>query len=142
MTSFQANEFSTRLPEGLKDKTVNVFSLTDDGPSDLSVVVIRDRPLQGEALAVYVERQLGVLQQRLPLFRILHRGEAVLDGEPAVQLDYTWMSGPTAMFQRQVILYAPLSGGVLLVSATCKGRLEPAWEEMFGAFLADFRLNR
>ncbi len=141
MTTFQANEFSARLPEGLKDKTVNIFSLTDDGPSDLSVVVARDRPTEGEGLTAYADRQLKLLQQRLPLFRVANQADIFLDGQPAVQVDYTFQSGQTQMFQRQVIVYAPARGVMLLLSATCKGRLEPKWEAMFGELLADFRLR-
>lgn len=138
---FQANEFCAPLPEGLKDKTVNIFSLTDDGPSDLSIVVARDRPVEGEALPAYVDRQLAVLRQRLPLFRIVERSDVELDRRPAVQVDYTWQSGDTQMYQRQVIVHAEGAGVMLLISATCKARLEPTWEAMFDEFLAGFRLR-
>lgn len=141
MASFQATEFSTRLPTGLKDRTVNIFSLTDEGPSDLSIVVARDRPVGGETLAAYVDRQLALLQQRLPLFRLVKKDAIELDQQPAVQMDYTWQSGENQMFQRQMIVHAPATDVMLLVSATCKASLDPRWEAMFNEFLADFRLR-
>jgi hypothetical protein len=141
MPTFQANEFSASLPEGLKDKTVNIFSLTDEGPSDLGVVVARERPAQGEQLDGYVERQLKLLQERLPLFRIMAKVAIELDRQPAVQVDYTWQSGETQMFQRQVTVYAAKAGVMLIVSATCKGFLDLKWEAMFGELLADFHLR-
>jgi hypothetical protein len=141
MTTFQANEFVATLPEALKDKTVNIFSLTDDGPSDLSVVVARDRPAEGEALEAYTERQLKLLQQRLPLFRIVKKDAIVLDKSPAVQVDYTWQSGDGQLYQRQVMVHAPAVGLMLILTATCKARLEPKWEALFSEFLADFHLR-
>lgn len=141
MPTFQANEFSANLPEGLKDKTVNIFSLTDEGPSDLGVVVARERPAQGEQVDDYVERQLKLLQERLPLFRIMSKAAVELDHQPAMQVDYTWQAGETQMFQRQVTVYAPKAEVMLIISATCKGFLDLKWEAMFGELLAELHLR-
>lgn len=144
-TAFQANEFSTVLPEGLKDKTVNIFSLTDEGPSDLGVVVARDRPVYGETLEAYTERQLTLLQQRLPLFRVLSKGQIEVGADPnkkpALQVDYAWQSGEGQMYQRQVIVHAEAADTMLLFTATCKTRFEPQWEAMFSEMIANLRLK-
>lgn len=141
MTTFQAHEFSAGLPQGLKDKTVNIFSLTDEGPSDFSLVVARDQKIEGETFVAYVARQLALLQQRLPLFRAIRKSDMELGRQAAVQIDYTWQSGETQMFQRQVIVFAPAASVMLLITATCKERLEPRWEAMFSEFLSHFRLH-
>lgn len=142
MATFHATEFSLSLPEALKDKTINIFSLTDEGPSALGVVISRDRALEGEKLHAYAERQLTLLQQRLPLFRIVKNGDVTLDGQPALEVDYTWQNGADQMYQRQVFVHAPASGVMVLITATCKGaRIEPQWEAMFRELLADFRLR-
>jgi hypothetical protein len=140
-TTYQANEFTTTLPEGLKDKTVHIFSVTEDGPSPLSVIVTRDRPQEGETLDKYAARQTQLLQHRLPLFRVLKKGDAEVDGQPAVQIDYAWQSGEGQMFHRQVMLFAPAAGVMLILTATAKTRLEPQWEAMFSAFVAGLRLR-
>lgn len=144
-TTFQANEFSTVLPEGLKDKTVNIFSLTDEGPSELGVVIARDRPLHGETLDTYAERQFKLLQQRLPLFRVLGKTMIEVDVEPnkrpAVQVDYAWQSGEGPMHQRQVIVFAEAAGVVLLFTATSKTRIEPKWEAVFNEMIVNLRLR-
>jgi hypothetical protein len=141
-TMYQANEFTTTLPEGLKDKTVHIFSLTEDGPSPLAVIVTRERPQEGETLEAYVARQTQLLQKRLPLFRVLARRDATIDGQPAAQLDYAWQSATDGtMFHRQVMLFAPAAGVILIVTATAKTRLEPQWEAMFNEFVAGLRLR-
>lgn len=141
MNIFHANEFVTVLPEGLKDKTVNIFSLTDEGPSELSVVVARDKPQKGEDLETYSVRQLGLLAQRLSTFRIVKREPTKLDNEPAVLVDYTWQSPEGKMFQRQVIVFVKATGGALLITATSRDQLAPKWEAAFASMLQNFRLR-
>jgi hypothetical protein len=141
MNIYHANEFVTVLPEGLKDKTVNIFSLTDEGPSELSVVIARDKPQKGEDLDAYAQRQLAMLQQRLSMFRVLRREPATLGGEPAVSVDYTWQSPEGKMFQRQVMVFVKATGGALLLTATSRDQLAPKWEAAFANMLTNFRLR-
>jgi hypothetical protein len=141
MNVFHANEFVTILPDGFKDKTVNIFSLTDEGPSELSIVAARDRPQKGEDLDAYVARQLGVLAQRLTLFRVVRQERTKLDEQPATVVDYTWQSPEGKMYQRQVVVFVKATGAALLLTATSKDHLEPKWEAAFNGMLANFRLR-
>lgn len=143
MNVFHANEFIAVLPEAFKDKTVNIFSLTDEGPSDLGVVVARDNLGKGEDLDAYVARQMQAVAQRLPVYRLLKREDIKIDGQPAMQMDCTWQGPEGKMFQRQVILRAKPAGVMLVISATTRGdRFEARWEAMFNEFLANFRLRQ
>ena len=140
MAVFHANEYLVSLPDGLKDKTVNIFSLTDEGPSELSIVVTRDVRKGGEDLEAYVERQLNALMPRLPAFRLLKHEKTTLDKQPAILFDSSWQSPEGRMFQRQITLYAAKC--VLVIVATTKGdQLKSKWESMFNEFLAGFRLR-
>jgi hypothetical protein len=141
MGIFHANDFIVSLPSGLKDKTVHMFSLTDDGPSDLSVVVARERPQSGETLDRFAERILSALLGRLPLLQVLKRETIRLDNQPAVATDYTWQSPQGKMFQRQVVVYAKAPNLMLVITGTCRDRLSGKLEAMFTEFLAGFRLR-
>jgi hypothetical protein len=143
MNVFHANEFLTVLPQGLKDKTINVFSLTDEGPSELGVVIARDILRKGEDLDAYAARQLQAIGQQLPVYRLLKREDITLDGQPAMSMDCTWQGPEGKMFQRQVLLLVKSSGVVLAISATTRGdRFEAKWESMFSEFLTNFRLRQ
>jgi len=141
MSIFHANEFVLNLPEQLKDRSVNVFSLTDEGPSEFSVVIARDKLKSGETLAGYVERQLQLLGQRAPLFRLHHEKQLVVDKQPAIEADYSWMTQEGKMHQRQVAFLTAPSGTVLLFTATCKEQIGPKWEAAFNEILASLRLR-
>ncbi|MEZ4310311.1 MAG: DcrB-related protein [Polyangiaceae bacterium] len=141
MAVFHANEFLTNLPDGLKDKTVHIFALTEEGPSDLSIVVTRDAKKGGEDLESYVERQLNALAPRLPAFRLLKKDKTTVDKQPAITFDTTWQTADGKMFQRQVTLHT--AKNVLIIAGTCRGdHFKSKWESMFNEFLAGFHLRQ
>lgn len=141
MSIFHGNEFLISLPEVLKDKTVNVFALSDDGPSDFSVVISRERPQAGETLERFTERVTAALISRLPLFHVEKREVIRVDGQPAILLDYTWQSKEGKTFQRLVTVPAKAQGVMLLLTATTREKLGARWEALFEEFLAGFRLR-
>lgn len=141
MNLFHANDFVVSLPDGLKDKTINVFSLTDEGPSEAGIVVVRDRLRPGESLDELLERQMATLVKRMPLFQLLRREEITLDKHPARLTDCTFHPPDGKMFQRQVAVVSRPTQAVLLISVTCKETLTPKAEAMFNELLANFRLR-
>jgi hypothetical protein len=87
--TFVAQEFTIEgLPPSLKDKTLNIFSLSDEGPSDVSVVVARDKLRPGETLQQYTERQKTLMAQRMARLQLLGEGATQLDGQPAWWIDF------------------------------------------------------
>lgn len=141
MNLYHANDFVVSLPDGLKDKSINVFSLTDEGPSEVGIVVVRDRLRPGESLDEMLERQMGTIVKRMPLFQLLRREEVTLDKHPARLTDCTFHPPEGKMFQRQIAVVSKATQAVLLISVSCKDKLTPKAEAMFNEFLANFRLR-
>ena len=141
MSLLQASEFALNLPDGLKDRTVNILSIAEEGPSDFNIVVTRERPQAGEALDRFAERMQAALLSRLPLFQVLRREVIRVDNQPATLLDYTWQSPEGRMFQRQVILHARGPNLMLVFTGTCRDKLASRWEAMFNELLAGLRLR-
>lgn len=136
---FVAHEFTVEgLPASLKDKTINIFSLTDEGPSDVSVVVARDKLRAGEDLQQYTQRQKGLMAQRMARLELLGEGATQLDGQPAWWIDFEWVGPDGPMLQRQVLTMSP-RGVALLVTGTFRGRPSPESLEVFNKFLVGFR---
>ena len=140
MSVFHANEFLANLPDALKDKTINMFTLTDEGPSEFSVVVSRDR-YKNDDLDAYIERQVAALLPRMPLFKVTKRERIVIDKQPALLIDCTWQSPQGKLFQRQVAIYFKPTSHMLLITGSCKDPIKPRWEALFNEFLANFRLR-
>jgi len=140
MSVFQANEFLANLPDALKDKTINMFTLTDEGPSEFSLVVSRDR-WKNDDLDVYVDRQIAGLSPRMPLFKVTKRERLVVDKHPALLMDCTWQSPQGKLFQRQVTVYFKPTSHMLLITGSSKDPIKPKWEALFNEFIASFRMR-
>ncbi|MEP7124241.1 MAG: DcrB-related protein [Byssovorax sp.] len=141
MSTYHANEFTLDLPEGMHDKSVQIFALANQGPSDLSIVVAREKPNQGEAMPAFANRTLTALSEQLPVLTVLSKEAVQLDGQPAIRTDYTWSSSQGKMFQRQVVTHAVAHDQMLIVTATCRDAMSPEAEAVFAAFLAKFRFR-
>ncbi len=138
MPAFYANEFAATVPDALLDRSVNVFTLAVDGPSELSVVVTRDALRAGEDLAGYIDRQLATLQERLAQLRIRRREPSVVGGVAAERLEFTWQTREGAVTQRQLAAIAP-RGPVMTFSATFRGAPAEPHAGTFEAFVASVR---
>lgn len=141
MPTYHANEFTLDLPRDLHDKTVHIFAMAEKGPSDLSLVVARERPAEGEALEAFVERVLATLSVQLPGLVVLERRTVEVDGERALQTDYTWQSTQGKMFQRQVVAPARPHDLMLLITGTCRDQMSPDAEQVMAAFVAGLRFR-
>lgn len=101
---FLTNELSFIRPVGFKDKTFHVFTLTDIGPSPLSVVVGRsvvegDADLETVAQQLLKElgKSLSHLQWVEPLF------PTQIAGVDARQVEFKWRQQGQPVHQLQVI---------------------------------------
>lgn len=142
MAIHHANEFIVALPEQLKDRTIQMFTISEDGPSDFNIVVSRERARVGETLDRFAERLTTALISQMPMFRVLRKEPAQLDNQPAITMDYTWLSREGPMFQRQVIFYVRASNMMIAITGTCRERQAAKWEPLYKEFLANMRLRR
>jgi hypothetical protein len=141
MGVFHANEFIVSIPDALKDRTVNIFSLNEEGPSDVSVVVARERPKSGEGLEEYAERMVSGTLSRMPLFQLRKKEAVPVDGQPGLLLDYTWQLSEGKMYQRLVLVYARAPHMILVISVTSRDADSGRAQAMLGDFLSAFRLR-
>jgi len=144
MGTYHTNEFICSLPAELKDRTINVFALRDDGPSEWNLVVSRDELEPNESVEAYVARQLRLLSERVAGVTILAQARTTVDGEPAILVDFTWQTPEAKMHQRQVTVKVPGEGSarVVVFTGTTKDTLPPKWEKMMNDVLADVRFRR
>lgn len=101
---FHTNELSFIRPVGFKDKTFHVFTLTDIGPSPLSVVIGRsvveeDAELESVAQQLLSElgKSLSHLQWIEPLFPVQ------IAGVDARQVEFKWRQQGQPVHQLQLI---------------------------------------
>ncbi|WP_167241262.1 DcrB-related protein [Massilia genomosp. 1] len=142
---YQTNHATFELPAQLKDKTMHMFTLNDNGPSEFSVV-ISHAPAQAEdTLANFSERLLAELGKALPDFHFGGSIERMIDGTPAIELTYRWRSESNFMHQCQVITLLPGaeegSQQAMLIAATCLQAFSVEWKAAFDGMLDSFKLR-
>jgi len=136
---YQTNEATFTLPERLRDKTVHMFVLNEDGPNEFSVVVSRSNVPVNETLDEHVEHLKAELSATLPKFQLMETIDRQYDGYPATELRYRWSNNGMPMYQRQAI--ALIKSGTadhhaaLMITATCLRPFSEKWDKAFDGLL-------
>ncbi|TDV58963.1 DcrB-related protein [Pseudomonas sp. LP_7_YM] len=101
---FHTNELSFVRPEGFKDKTFHVFTLTDIGPSPLSVVIGRT-PIDGaidlETMAQQLLADLNKALSHLEWIEPLCPAEVA--GVEARRVEFSWRQQGQPVHQLQLL---------------------------------------
>ncbi|AVB22340.1 MULTISPECIES: DcrB-related protein [Pseudomonas syringae group] len=117
---FQTNELSFIRPEGFKDKTFHVFTLTDLGPSPYSVVIGRsvvDQDADLESMAQQLLMELGKTLSHLDWLEPLFPTQVA--GIDARQVEFRWRQQGQPVHQLQLIfLHRDEQGQTLLMQIT------------------------
>jgi hypothetical protein len=131
------SEGSVALPEGYQDRTVNIFPPPAAG--DAAFNISRDTPEPNEALADYIERQLGLMKTHLKGWKTLAREAVRLghDGPQGECLHASYMRGAERIWQRQAVF---LTGPdkVLVFTLSKNTELSAQDEKAFSELLASF----
>lgn len=135
---YQFNEGHFQLPAGLRDRTVHMFAVDDEGPSEFTLVVTRASQVEEHSVDAFAQRLSKELRRGLSRFEMKSDLPRVVGGSAARDLAYTFRSEDQVLHQRQVVL---LTQGVegernaLQVIATSPKALTPEWAERFEALL-------
>lgn len=145
-TQYHANSATFELPAGLKDKTLHMFTLHDEGPSDFSVVISHADAQPEDLVEDFGSRLIKELERALPKFQLRGMKERKLDASPALELAYSWRNEGIFMHQRQAITLVegapPGSKQAMLIAATCRQAFSDEWNAAFDQLLDSVRLRR
>ena len=130
-------EGSITLPAGYFDQTVNVYRTPDASLPAYSIT--RDRLPQGATLAVYIKRQLDLMEKHLPGWQQPNRdsvwlGERQIQGELIVS---TYQREGKMVCQQQAIFEVG-NAQILVFTQTKNFMLTEAEKAQFNAILASF----
>jgi len=135
------HEGSVGLPAGFEDRTTNLF-VPADPQSQPNLSIARDRLAQGETLADYVDRQLGILQARMPGHKLLARTNERLGlHEPALvgeRIEAQYKNGAQVIRQRQAAFDVG-HGRALVFTAATPRVIDDRFETLWRAWLDSFQ---
>jgi len=143
---YHVNEFTFDLPPILKDKSINVFSLSDSEPSDFSLVVSRGPLLEGENIVGFTNRQVQHFSKSMAGFELIRHSETMVNKTvPATFLDFKWSSQSSPVHQWQVAFIAREKAQdrdlAVLVTGTCRGQFTDEWANVFESAVNSIELR-
>lgn len=133
MKSYYTNEVRFILPDRYVDRSITGFVIPGGGPSDpinadepgeFSLVLTREAVPGGTSASDLVGRQIEVMEQSLPEFRLRDRQAMRVDDRPAEQFEFTWRAEGRLMRQQQS--YFLRDNVAVTVTGTAQ---EPFWEK-------------
>jgi hypothetical protein len=136
---FLIDEGSLAIPAGFQDRTSNIFIHGVAESSILNLNIGRDNYADDETLELYVSRQIKLLTEKLPGYKLKSRkpaqlGVAAIAGE---QIDGGYKNGGRFLHQRQAAF--PISATrVLIFSATSVSPFDAQFETVWAQWLASF----
>jgi hypothetical protein len=135
------HEGSVGLPAGFEDRTTNLF-VPADPQSQPNLSIARDWLAQGETLADYVDRQLGMLKARMPGHKLLGRtNERLGVHEPALvgeRIDAQYKNGAQTIRQRQAAFDVG-AGRALVFTAATPRAVDDRFDALWRAWLDSFQ---
>jgi hypothetical protein len=143
---YHTNSATFELPSQLKDKSMHMFVMQDDGPSEFSVVMSQADIAPEDSLADFGDRLLKEMTRALPRFQLRGMKDCEVGGSPGIELAYSWRKESNFMHQRQAVVLvegpAPGSRQALMVTATCLAAFSDEWNAAFDGILASMTLRK
>jgi len=144
MAKYTLQEATLILPDVFKDRTMNLFTLTDNGASEFTFVVSRASAKNDEKVNEVAARIVRELQVTVPDFRLESSQEISVDGYPAVEMFYQFKNDNAVIFQKQtVILFNDQPSGqrVVCYIGTCPGEFSDYYHLQYQEVMKNIKFH-
>lgn len=144
MADYILQEATLALPDVFKDRTMNLFTLNDNGVSEFAFVVSRAGAKKGENVQSVAARIARELEITVPQFRLESSQRIIVDGVDAVELFYQFKNDQALIFQRQTILLLDEPAGgkkIVCYIGTCPDEFNDYYQRQYQEIIASIRFH-
>lgn len=145
MAEYLLQEATLELPDIFKDRTMNLFTLNDNGASEFTFVISRASAKRGEKLQAVAARLAHELEVTVPEFLLLGSQLREIDGHPAVELYYQFTSDRVAIVQRQCVVLLdeqPIGKKIVCYVGTCQGEFNDYYLRQYHDIIASIKFHQ
>lgn len=131
------------LPSGFQDRSVNMFIPGNVVPAPFSLTIARDTTQPGEALADYVDRQVGLIAAKLRKYKRQCTRDVQLGSQAPIvglQVDAHYQSDSRTIYQRQAAFLIDAERA-LVFSGTCQNPFDDHLDRLWADVLASFQAH-
>lgn len=144
MSLYHINEADIMLPAECGDQSMNIFTLGATEELRYSLVITRDALVGDESLRQFATDHLTKMEQTLPGFVFLARGQTRIDDLPVETMEFQWQSEHGPMHQKQAYLFyheGLPSRSALTLTGTCREPVPEENQALFERLLLSFRFR-
>lgn len=142
MANYRLHEADIEIPDGWQDHTINAYSLVaPQGGNAVNFTITRDSLTQSVNVQSYADLQLVEAAKKLKGYKLLGRRSISLDGEPAIEATYTWITPEKIQIQQRQA-YVMRARTFVIFTLTTRVADSQGYEKTWGAILGSVRLRR
>lgn len=136
---YQIQEGEFNLPDILHDQTVNIFTITDSGPSPFNLVITRSSP-RSASLSEHVKAEIDLMAQSISGFEILWQRTHQIGGKNTV-IVAAKTNGPNGPMEQRLIFCIPEERKSLTITATASPSFTSEQLDFLNEFSSSFTFN-
>lgn len=144
MAIYTLQEASLELPDIFKDRTMNLFTLSENNASEFTFVVSRASANYDDTVQKVAARIISEMKTTVEAFENVTSQVIVVDGLPAVELFYHFENGGVRICQKQtVLLLHEEAGGKKIVCyiGTCPGQFSEYYQKLYQSVINSIKFN-
>ncbi|HCW46226.1 DcrB-related protein [Mixta calida] len=145
MTICTLQEATLEIPDIYKDRTMNLFVLSENSASDFSFVISRGTAKFDDKVQGVAARLLKELEMTVQKFTLISSLMTLIDGIPAAEMLYHFESNNTLIWQKQtVVLLDDKPAGKKMVSyiGSCPDSFSDYYQKQYADILKSIRFHR
>lgn len=145
MTICSLQEATLEIPDIYKDRTMNLFVLSENNASDFSFVISRGAAKYNDKVQSVAARILKELEITVQKFNLVSSAMTVLDRMPAAEIFYHFESNNMLIWQKQtIVLLDDRLMGKKMVSyiGSCPDSFNDYYQKQYADILKSIRFQR
>ncbi|WP_342754835.1 DcrB-related protein [Pantoea sp. MBD-2R] len=144
MATYQLQEAFLELPDIFKDRTMNLFTLSENNASEFTFVVSRASANLGDNLQSISSKLIKEMDITLQEFVLESSQPVLIDNQPAIEIFYHFKNGNAVIWQKQsVILLNDENRARKMVCfiGTCPDKFEEYYHNQYHAIINSIRFR-
>jgi len=144
MTTYTLQEASIELPDVFKDRTMNLFTLSENNASEFTFVVSRASAFHDDTVQKVAARIMNEMSVTVPAFVSVTSQLVQIDNLPAAELFYHFENDGIEIWQKQsIVLLDDDAGGKKIVCyiGTCPGAFNDYYDRQYQNIISSVKFN-
>ncbi|MBJ2064543.1 DcrB-related protein [Serratia odorifera] len=145
MTHYVTQEAKFELPDAFKDRTMNLFTLSENNASEFTFVVSRATATPDDTLHKVAARLAKELENTVQGFQLASSTPGSIDGQPSIELSYQFISGDARIWQKQQIVILderPQGRKIVCYIGTCQNGFDEYYQRQYEQIIASIAFTR